>query len=113
MTYGPSQGGESFAAVLVALHEAKNQVPDVEGLVPHPSAVVPSQCLLVLGRVKEGDIASFIWLVHGVFVGCLGSLFIICSDPWRSIVEVGWEDGLRIIDHEERCVTGGSTGSCP
>ena len=60
MTYGPSQGGESFAAVLVALHEAKNQVPDVEGLVPHPSVVVPSQRLLVLGRAEEGDVTCFI-----------------------------------------------------
>ena len=47
-------------AVLVALHEAENQVPNVEGSVPHPLAVVPSQRLLVLGRVEEGDAASFI-----------------------------------------------------
>ena len=46
--------------VLVALHEAKNQVPDVDGSVLHPSAVVPSQRLLVLGRAEEGDIASFV-----------------------------------------------------
>ena len=47
-------------AVLVALHEAENKVLDVEGSIPHPSAVVPSQRLLVLGRAKEGDIASFV-----------------------------------------------------
>ena len=87
--------------VLIALHEAKNQVPDVEGLVPHPSVVVPSQRLLVLGRAEEGDVASFVQLVHGVFVGCLSSLFVVCSDSWRSIVEVLWEDSLRTVDHEE------------
>ena len=27
--------------------------------------------------------------------------------PWCSIVEVGWEDSLRTIDHEEWCVAGG------
>ena len=47
-------------AVLVALHEAENQVPDVEGSAPHPSAVVPSQRLLVLGRTEEGDVVGFI-----------------------------------------------------
>ena len=45
-------------------------------------------------------------------MGCLGSLFIICSDPWRSIVKVGLEDGLGTIDHEERCVASGPAGSC-
>ena len=47
-------------AVLVALHEAENQVLDVEGSVPHPLAVVSSQRLLVLGRAEEGDVAHFI-----------------------------------------------------
>ena len=46
--------------VLVALHEAENQVPDIEGSVPHPSAMVPSQCLLVLGLAEEGDIVGFV-----------------------------------------------------
>ena len=75
--------------------------------------MVLSQRLLVLGRAEEGDVASFVQLVHGVLMGCLGSLFIVCPDPWCSIVEVGWEDGLRTIDHEERCVASGSTKSCP
>ena len=100
-------------AVLVALYEAENKVPNVEGSVLHPSAVVPSQRLLVLGRVEEGDIVGFIQLVHGILVGSLDSLFIVCPDPWRSIVEVGWEDGLRTIDYEEGRVAGGSTGSWP
>ena len=47
-------------AVLVALHEAENKVPDVEGLVPHPLAMVLTQRLLVLGRTKEGDVAGFV-----------------------------------------------------
>ena len=47
-------------AVLVALHEAEDEVPDVEGLVPHPSAMVPSQHLLVLSRMEEGDVAGFV-----------------------------------------------------
>ena len=46
--------------VLVALHEAENQVLDVEGSVPHSSAVVPTQRLLVLGRTEEGDVAGFV-----------------------------------------------------
>ena len=45
-------------------------------------------------------------------MGCLGSLFIVRSDPWRSIVEVGWEDDLKTVDHEERRVAGGPAGSC-
>ena len=47
-------------AVLVALHEAENLALDIEGSVPHPSAVVLTQCLLVLGRAEEGDVASFV-----------------------------------------------------
>ena len=47
-------------AVLVALYEAENKVPDIEGSVPHPSAVVLSQLLLVLGRMEEGDVTGFI-----------------------------------------------------
>ena len=45
--------------ILVALHKAENQVPDVEGSVPDPLVVVPTQRLLVLGRIEEGDVASF------------------------------------------------------
>ena len=59
-TYGPSHGGESFVVVLVALNEAKHQVPDVEGLTPHSMAVVPAQRLLVLGQAEEGDVAGFV-----------------------------------------------------
>jgi hypothetical protein len=55
----------------------------------------------------------FVLLVHGVHMGCLSSLFIIRPDPWCSIVEVGWEDGLRTVDHEEGRVVGGSIGGCP
>ena len=60
MMYGPSQGGESFVAVFVALTEAEDKVPDVEGSVPHPSAMVPSQRLLVLGRTEESDVTGFV-----------------------------------------------------
>ena len=45
-------------------------------------------------------------------MGCLGSLFVVCSNPWRSIVEFSWEDGLGTVDHEERCVAGGPARSC-
>ena len=38
-----------LVAVLIALDEAEHQVPDIEGLTPHSMAVVPAQCLLVLG----------------------------------------------------------------
>ena len=55
----------------------------------------------------------FIKLVHGIFEGRLGSLFVICPDPWRSIVEVGQEDSLRTIDREEWRVAGGPTGGHP
>ena len=44
-------------------------------------------------------------------MGCFGSLFVVCSDPWRSIVEVCREDGLSTVDHEERRVASGSAGS--
>ena len=47
-------------AVLVVLHKAEDEVPDVEGSTPYPSAVVPSQRLLVLGRTEEGDVMGFI-----------------------------------------------------
>ena len=46
-------------AVLVALHKTEEEVSDVEGLTPHPSAVVPSQRLLVLSRTEEGDVIGF------------------------------------------------------
>ena len=47
-------------AVLVALYKAENKVPDTEGLVPYPSAVVPPQRLLVLGRMEEGNVMGFV-----------------------------------------------------
>ena len=56
----PLLGWEELVAVLVALREVENQVPDVEGLVPHRSAMVPPQRLLVLSRTEEGDVAGFI-----------------------------------------------------
>ena len=50
----------ALMAVLVALDEAEHQVPNIEGLTLHSMAVVSAQCLLVLGRAEEGDIACFI-----------------------------------------------------
>ena len=47
-------------AVLVALDEAEHQVPDVEGLTLHSTAMVQAQCLLVHSRAEEGDILRFI-----------------------------------------------------
>ena len=41
----PLPGRGELVAVLVALDEAEDQVPDVEGLTPHSSAVIPSQHL--------------------------------------------------------------------
>ena len=99
--------------VLVALYEAEDKVPNVEGSVPYPSSVVPSQRLLVLGRMEEGDVEGFVQLVHGILVGCLGSLLVVCSDPWCSVVKVHREDGLGSVDHEKRCVAGGPARSCP
>ena len=37
----PFPGWGELAAVLIALYKAENKVPDVEGLVPHPLAMVP------------------------------------------------------------------------
>ena len=37
----PFLGWGELVAVLVALYKAENKVLDVEGSVPHPSAVVP------------------------------------------------------------------------
>ena len=99
--------------VLVPLDEAKHQVPDVEGLSPHSTAVVLVQRLLVLGRAEEGNVALFIKLIHGILEGHLGSLPVVCPNPRCSIVEVGREDSLRTIYHEEGCVAGGSTRGCP
>ena len=56
----PLLGRGELVAVLVALHEAKDEVPDVEGSVPHSSAMVPSQHLLVLVRIEEGDVVGFV-----------------------------------------------------
>ena len=73
-------------------------------------AVVPAQHLLVLGRVEEDNVACFIKLIHGVLEGRLGSLLVVRPNPRRSIVEVGWEDHLGTVDHEERCVAGSPAG---
>ena len=100
-------------AVLVALDKSEHQVFDVEGSTSHSMAVVPAQCLLVLGRAEEGDVMCFIQLVHGILEGCLGSLFVVWPDPRRSIIEVGWEDSLGTIDHEEWCVAGGPARGHP
>ena len=57
--------------VLVALDEVEHQVTDVEGPTPHSMAVVPTQRLLVLSQVEEGNIACLIELIHGILEGCL------------------------------------------
>ena len=100
-------------AVFVALNEVEDQVPNVEGPTTHSPAVVSSQCLLVLGRAEKGNVTRFVQLVHGVIVGCFGSLFVVHPDPWCPIVKVSWEDDLRTVDHEEGCVADGSTRGCP
>jgi len=102
-----------LVVVLVVLDEVEDQVSDVEGPTPHSMVVVLSQRLLVLSQAEEGNVARFIRLVHGILKGCLGFLFVVCPDPWRSVVEVGWEDSLGTIDHEEWCVAGGLARGCP
>ena len=47
-------------AALVALDKAEDEVPGVEGSTPHPSAVVPSQRLLVLSQTEVGDVTGFV-----------------------------------------------------
>ena len=93
--------------VFVALDEAEYQVPDVEGPTPHPMAMVPGQCLLVLSQVEEGNVACLVKMIHSIFEGHLGSLLVVCPDSRRPIVEVGREDSLGTIYHEEGCVAGG------
>ena len=41
-----------LVAVLVALNEVEDQVPDVEGPPPYSTAVVPLQHLLVFGQAE-------------------------------------------------------------
>ena len=60
MTYGPFPGRGELVAVLVALDEVEDKVLDVEGSVPHPSVVVPTQRLLVFGRTEEGNVMGFV-----------------------------------------------------
>ena len=52
--------------VFVALDEVEYQVPDIEGPTLHLTAVVRVQCLLVLSRVEEGNIAHLVELIHGI-----------------------------------------------
>ena len=51
----PLPGWGELVAVLVALYEVEDKVPDVEGSVPHPSAMVPSQCRLWYRRAHLCD----------------------------------------------------------
>ena len=99
--------------VFVALDEAEYQVPDVEGSTSHPTVVVPAQRLLVLSRAEKGNVVSPIELIHGILEGCLGSLLVVRSDPRCSIVEVGRDDSLRTVDHEEWYVANGPAGGHP
>ena len=99
--------------VLVALDEAEHQVPDVEGPTPHSTAMVPTQCLLVLSRAEEGNVVRLVELIHGILEGCLGSLLVVRPDPRRSIIEVGWEVSLGTMDHEEWRVAGGPARGHP
>ena len=87
--------------VFVALDKAEYQVPDVEGPTPHPMAVVPAQRLLVLSRAEEGNVVHLVKVIHGILEGRLGSLLVVHPDPRRSIIEVGREDSLGTVDHEE------------
>jgi hypothetical protein len=55
----------------------------------------------------------FLQLVHGILKGGLVPLIVVRSEPWRSILQVSREDGLRSIDHEERRETCHSVRGCP
>ena len=68
---------------------------------------------LVFGRTEQGDVACFVKQVQVIFQRCFVSLLIVGLDPWRSVVEVGWEDGFGALDHEKWCVASGPTGGCP
>ena len=63
--------------------------------------------------MEQGDVSCFVNKVHGVFQGCFVSLLIVGLDPWCSIVEVGREDNLENIDHEEWRVASGPAGGRP
>ena len=65
---------------------------------------------MVPSRAEEGDITRFIQPIHGILEGRLGSLFVVRLDPRCSIIEVGREDSLETIDHEEWHVADGPAG---
>ena len=49
--------------------------------------VVPAQRLLVLCQSEEGDFASFVDLIHGVFERGFVALLVVGADPRGSVVK--------------------------
>ena len=97
-------------AASVVLSKPQHQVPFVDVSAPDPLRLIPSQGLLVARRVEERHVSS---LVHLVFASSLISLLLICLEPWRSVFQVGGEDGLGAIDEEERRETRSSAWGRP
>ena len=87
---------------LRGLDQAKDEVADVEGASLDPAAMVPSECLLVLGGMKEGDVPGFIELIQRVLQVSFVSSRIVGFNSWGPIIQVGREYGFRSVDHEER-----------
>ena len=63
-------------SALVALNASKDQVTDLKLSASYVALVVAPHGLLVLGGVKESDVACLVQLVDGVFEGNLVPFFV-------------------------------------
>ena len=83
---------------------SQHVVADFEGSTFDVAVVIASHCLQVLGRMKEGDVASFVEQIRRILEGGLVSFFVEGANSRSAEFEVGGEHGLGPEDEEERCV---------
>uniref|UniRef100_A0A8R7V5B8 Uncharacterized protein n=1 Tax=Triticum urartu TaxID=4572 RepID=A0A8R7V5B8_TRIUA len=87
------------------MDESKHQISFLKGSGSDSATVITTKILLVNRRAGGCYVTFFIQQVQSVLPCCLIVRFNISRHTRGVMTDITWENHLRSVDHEERCVS--------